>query len=173
MTIPFTKSLRGNRGFTLVELLVVIAIIGILATLLLLQLNQARAKGRDAKRVSDISQLRTSLELYYNDHGYSYPTALSDANLGPYLATGRVPLDPSTGVGYFYAYAPAACVTTCTMFHLYAELETNNSSAFATRARINSTGWSGDALDASVAGAAGPCTSAAAHDCTFDVGQNQ
>ena len=47
----------------MVELLVVIAIIGVLATLLLLQLGVARQRARDAKRIADINQVRTAVEL--------------------------------------------------------------------------------------------------------------
>lgn len=172
MTIPFTKSLRGNRGFTLVELLVVIAIIGILATLLLLQLNQARAKGRDAKRVSDVGQLRTAVELFYNDNGYVYPAAPLGNQLDRYLTTGNLPADPQ-GVAYGYA---TNTVATPSLFQLHTELETNNSSAFATDSDINSTAaglnWLGGVtVDGTVEGAAN-CTSAA-NDCVFDVGVTQ
>ncbi len=65
--------MKNNKsGFTLIELLVVIAIIGLLSTLSILALNQARAKARDAKRISDVRQMQTALELYYNDTG-TYP----------------------------------------------------------------------------------------------------
>lgn len=65
---------NNKKGFTLVELLVVIAIIGLLSTLAVVALNNARQKSRDARRVSDIKQIQTSLELYYNDVN-SYPIA--------------------------------------------------------------------------------------------------
>lgn len=68
--------MRKQRGFTLIELLVVIAIIGLLSTLAVVALNNARQKSRDAKRVSDIKQIQTALELYYNDAN-AYPTALT------------------------------------------------------------------------------------------------
>ncbi|MFA4834332.1 MAG: type II secretion system protein [Patescibacteria group bacterium] len=68
--------MRKQKGFTLIELLVVIAIIGLLSTLAVVALNNARQKSRDAKRVSDIKQIQTALELYYNDAN-AYPTALT------------------------------------------------------------------------------------------------
>lgn len=61
-----------KKGFTLIELLVVIAIIGLLSTLAVVALNSARAKSRDAKRIADVKQMQTALELYFNDAG-SYP----------------------------------------------------------------------------------------------------
>lgn len=65
-----------KKGFTLIELLVVIAIIALLSTLAVVALSSARQKSRDAKRLSDMKQLSTALELYFNDQG-SYPVVTS------------------------------------------------------------------------------------------------
>ena len=73
-------NIRNNKtGFTLIELLVVIAIIGILSTLAIVALGNARTKARDAKRLADIKQISTALELYYADYGI-YPTIITPGN---------------------------------------------------------------------------------------------
>lgn len=64
---------KQTKGFTLIELLVVIAIIGLLSTLAIVALNSARQKSRDAKRVSDVKQIQTALELYFADQN-GYPS---------------------------------------------------------------------------------------------------
>ncbi len=56
----WTKSKTG-AGFTLIELLVVIAIIGLLATLAVVSFSSARAKARDARRVSDMRAVSKAL----------------------------------------------------------------------------------------------------------------
>lgn len=65
---------KSNKGFTLIELLVVIAIIGLLSTLAVVALNSARQKSRDSKRVADIKQVQTALELYFADQN-GYPAS--------------------------------------------------------------------------------------------------
>ena len=71
----------NKKGFTLIELLVVIAIIGLLSTLAVVALNSARQKARDAKRVADIKQVQTALELYFNDED-GYPAVAATSTLG-------------------------------------------------------------------------------------------
>ncbi len=73
--------MKKQQGFTLVELLVVIAIIGLLSTLAVVSLGSARAKARDARRISDIRQVQTALELYFATAG-AYPTEASAIVLG-------------------------------------------------------------------------------------------
>jgi len=61
-----------KRAFTLIELLVVVAIIGLLAAMAIIALGTARAKARDARRVADIRQMQTALDMYYLDQT-AYP----------------------------------------------------------------------------------------------------
>ena len=56
------------KGFTLIELLVVISIIGILSSFAVVSLNSARAKARDSLRKGDMAQIRTALNIYYDDN---------------------------------------------------------------------------------------------------------
>ncbi len=94
--------MNNKKGFTLIELLVVIAIIGLLSTLSVLALNNARQKSRDAKRVADIKQIQTALELYYND-AYGYPTGGSsgevlsgeELNFGTTVYMNSIPSSPT------------------------------------------------------------------------------
>ena len=71
---------NSKKGFTLIELLVVVAIMGMLAALAVIALNNARARARDARRVSDIKQIQTALELYYLDNN-TYPAASDDTQI--------------------------------------------------------------------------------------------
>jgi len=68
-----------KKGFTLIELMVVVAIMGLLAALAVISLNNARARARDARRISDIKQVQTALELYYLDN-QEYPDTPTDGD---------------------------------------------------------------------------------------------
>jgi len=116
-----------KKGFTLIELLVVIAIIGLLATMVAASLKNPQAKSRDARRVADIKQIRSALELYFSDVNF-YPTGtiatvaqngtlgvsprlmLSSTNgfntsVASATYMGKVPADPGVDSGYVYTYA--------------------------------------------------------------------
>ncbi|MFH1781437.1 MAG: prepilin-type N-terminal cleavage/methylation domain-containing protein [Patescibacteria group bacterium] len=96
--LKFFSKRRGQKGFTLIELLVVIAIIGILATIVLVSLNSARAKARDTRRASDLHQLALALEMYYDAIG-GYPVLAACGAIPAALAPtyiSNVPADPGT-----------------------------------------------------------------------------
>jgi general secretion pathway protein G len=119
----------NKKGFTLIELLVVIAIIGLLSTLAVVALGSARTKARDSKRLADLKQLQTALELYYTDQN-AYPSgsgiALGSTNYvclnssgfttagctSPYM--GQVPVDPKSG-NYSYTAATSSYSITATL----------------------------------------------------------
>lgn len=76
------KKLLKN-GFTLIELLVVIAIIGILAGLVLTNMQGARERARDVRRKSDLTSINQALRLYYTD-AHHFP----EGNTTDYLIIG-------------------------------------------------------------------------------------
>ena len=142
---------KSKIGFTLIELLVVIAIIGVLASIVLASLNNARRKSRDARRITDVRQIQLALELYFDANlgndgaganvGLSYPRngATPLSVLQPQFIA-AVPTDPSTAALYTYravdsgppavgAECAAADTTPCLYYHIGADLEEDNTSA--------------------------------------------
>ena len=112
-----------NKGFTLIELLVVISIIGLLSTIVLVSLNAAREKARDVNRKTDLRQLRTALEMLYDDVG-SYIDSweigvdtsiaggndwISNSNLRDLISheiMSSLPIDLLNNDTYFYLFEP-------------------------------------------------------------------
>ena len=101
---------NNSKGFTIIELLVVISIIGLLSTISVVALNGARKKSRDAKRIADINNLQTALELYYNDNN-GYPIFTSAITLGPTTAYGKLGYGSGCGTAGFVTSA-SSCTTT-------------------------------------------------------------
>lgn len=66
--------MNHKKGFTLIELLMVIAIIGLLSTIVLTSLSNARNRGSDAAVKSNLNSIRSSADLYFDNNGTSYGT---------------------------------------------------------------------------------------------------
>jgi len=93
-----------RKAFTLIELLVVIAVIALLSTLSVVALSSARAKSRDARRLSDIKQIQTALEMYLDDAG-TYPASLTTGaplSYGGMVFLASIPGDPLGDAQYLY-----------------------------------------------------------------------
>jgi len=94
-----------KRAFTLIELLVVVAIIGILATVVVVNLGNSQKKARDARRLSDVNQIAKAVDLYVLDYGEpaktanpsSYSNAYGDAQNGSWDASYAGPADVNGG----------------------------------------------------------------------------
>lgn len=76
-----------SSGFTLIELLVVIVIIGLLAAILLPNMLGMRARARDARLKSELSELKTALQIYYSDN-QKFPDAAVGGQMVACGATG-------------------------------------------------------------------------------------
>jgi prepilin-type N-terminal cleavage/methylation domain-containing protein len=67
---------RPQDGFTLVELLIVVVILGVLAAIAIPQFSASTDDSKAAALDATLSNLRTAIELYYQQHG-SYPSAVA------------------------------------------------------------------------------------------------
>jgi len=62
-----------KNAFTLVELLIVVIIIGILAAVAIPQFGDSATDAKRAALDANLATLRGGLELYYHQHGSTYP----------------------------------------------------------------------------------------------------
>jgi prepilin-type N-terminal cleavage/methylation domain-containing protein len=127
-------ALSPSKGFTLLELLVVIGIIGLLASIIVVNLTGARKRARDTKRIADVRNLQTAAEDYYGKNG-KYPTTIGDLVTGTQIP--GWPLDPLAPSGtsctansdlcYWYAYYTPIGALGPQSYHLGASLEDQGS----------------------------------------------
>ena len=69
---------RGNQsGFTLVELLIVAIILAILAAIVVPQFASSTVDARASALRSNLSNIRGAIDLYAQQHGGTYPSAVA------------------------------------------------------------------------------------------------
>jgi type II secretion system protein G len=103
------RTLKDQRGFTLLEMMVVVAIIAILAGILIPNFARARSQAQTSACIGNEKIIATALELYYTDN-QKYPESASVGGPGsPFMTEmagymNQTPIDPAAGAGSFYTY---------------------------------------------------------------------
>lgn len=95
--INFVKGFKS--GFTLIELLVVVAIIGILASVVLANLNGARRKGIDAAIKAGLSNARAQAALFYDDNQVYTDVCINAGGINPLVLSASQRLNTLAVVG--------------------------------------------------------------------------
>jgi general secretion pathway protein G len=101
------RRIQQNKAFTLVELMVVVAIIGILATVVVVNVVGQTVEAKRAKVKADFASIKTAIRMYKIDTG-RYPRQIEDL-IGQDQRTGKGPWieemaqDP-WGNDYVYEY---------------------------------------------------------------------
>ncbi len=86
-----------KRAFTLIELLVVVAIIGILATVVVVNLSSSQKKARSARMMADMNSVKDAISVYFTNTG-TVPKNFSREPTDPIPCTTH-----TATIGKFYA----------------------------------------------------------------------
>jgi prepilin-type N-terminal cleavage/methylation domain-containing protein len=100
MSFANIKSLRQERGFTIVELLIVVVVIGILAAISVVSYTGITQQANTAKALSNASSVKRVAEVYFAKNG-TYPATKADFSANGLEAT--LP----TGITFFSTASPA------------------------------------------------------------------
>jgi prepilin-type N-terminal cleavage/methylation domain-containing protein len=69
------KTLKNQSGFTLVEMLIVVIVLGILAMIVVPQVAVSTDDTKLKTLQTNLSSMRSAIELYYAQHNQTYPGA--------------------------------------------------------------------------------------------------
>ena len=75
-----TQKLKDQSGFTLIEMLVVVIILGILAMIIVPQITVSTEDARLNTLQSNLTTVRSAIEVYAAQHGNRYPGLFSEAD---------------------------------------------------------------------------------------------
>lgn len=90
---------KGGKKIIIVAMVLIFLVP--ITTIILVSLNSARMKSRDAYRVANIKTIQLGLKIYYNEHNGRYPTNLDDlVNSTSFISEDKIK-DP---YGYKYYY---------------------------------------------------------------------
>ena len=67
-----TRKRLNSKGFSMIELLTVTAVVGVLAAVAVPKFSSYKAKSCNSAAISDLRNVQTILEAYYEDYG-QYP----------------------------------------------------------------------------------------------------
>ncbi len=107
---------QRTRGFTLIEMLMVIVTIGILVTVLIPRWAAARDKASVAAMTSDLRNLATAQESYFDDHATYAATTSALPLYSPSSAT-RVTIDEASGAGWSGTASSTWTLRQCYVFY--------------------------------------------------------
>ena len=105
------KNIKNNNGFTIIELIVVIAIIAVLAAIVLVNVTQYIAKGKNASIKGNMSTILTNAAVFYDQQ--TSPTYVGfSATTGYTQAAARIATNGGTmGTPVMTTSAFCACTT--------------------------------------------------------------
>lgn len=114
-----------KKGYTLIEILIVTTIIVLLTAVAVVSYSTFLKQSRDAKRKTDLEQIRAALEMYRSDNDSYFAFASGNCSSYTALTSGSpkyiqtMPSDPKGSSGYYYR-----CIITANDYTIGAFLET-------------------------------------------------
>lgn len=106
---------KAQKGFTLIEMLIVIAVITILAGVVFNGIQGVRETTRDTRRIGDLTNVQSILEMYMNQCNHypgvadsvtncNHPNITTWSDLVTALSTvsSKIPSDPVPSKTYYY-----------------------------------------------------------------------
>ena len=130
--------MKNRHGFTMIEVLIVIAILALLVIASIFYVYPNMARGRDGKRMSDLTKIKIAFEDYYNDNECyppittleSYCGGTPNGALDPYMQS--VPCDPKDRSPYVYKIVGStsdSCGGPTRGYQIYTNLERDGNEA--------------------------------------------